>query len=706
MNTFRKFGFILSVSLLLSSTYAAYLKNVPQVITQPDGTIIHCFASGDEFHNWLHDSAGFTIIQNPQTGYYVYADLSGEELIASQYIVGKVNPASVNLRPEMNISAQAWREKRDAFFADIPVINRHKAKKNEGHIHNLVFFIRFADQTGFSKIFSSIESIHNDSSSADANSMYNYYRTISYGKMYVTSHLFPTPDGDVVLSYQDFYPRSYYSPKTASNPNGYDYNNKNSRKTALLQRVIEFFQDSVPTSIDLDYDNDGNIDNVCFLVAGNSDGWNDLLWPHRSWLYGVNESINGKRVWDYNFLLENHVSGPGTITHEMMHSMDAPDLYHYNYSLPTPVGIWDLMASTASTPQGLGAYMKYKYGGWIDEIPIIDEPGTYTLYPANGNSSEKTAYIIYPDPWYSSDEFLVLEYRNTASNIFENNLPGSGIVIYRINDLFNGNSGYDGKDILDEVYIFRPNGTITVDGSLSQAHFAAGTDPSPRTEFNLYTSPYPFYSKGKVINNVLITNITEAGDSIQFTITMDEQPNIYPNPLLVDCKEDYRTSFCIVANSDESWTISEEPSWIQVLPSKISGKGSDNISVRVTESYNGKVPRVGYLRIKSYSFDEKLTIGQCPCGWTQSSCENWLSIQEIIQNSGIKIFPNPAQSQFTVTNTENASLYLYNILGQEVLRTDSKEENIVINVNSLPQGVYVLKVVKNGISSKYKIIKN
>ena len=37
-----------------------------------------------------------------------------------------------------------------------------------------------------------------------------------------------------------------------------------------------------------------------------------------------------------------------------------------------------------------------------------------------------------------------------------------------------------------------------------------------------------------------------------------------------------------------------------------------------------------------------------------------------------QIFPNPARSQFTVNNTDNADLYLYNIVGQEVLRTYSK----------------------------------
>ena len=69
-----------------------------------------------------------------------------------------------------------------------------------------------------------------------------------------------------------------------------------------------------------------------------------------------------------------------------------------------------------------------------------------------------------------------------------------------------------------------------------------------------------------------------------------------------------------------------------------------------------------------------------------------------------QIFPNPAHSQFTVTNTGNANLYLYNIVGQEVLQTYSTEGNTVVNIGFLPQGVYVLKVVKEGSSSVHKIV--
>jgi hypothetical protein len=77
---------------------------------------------------------------------------------------------------------------------------------------------------------------------------------------------------------------------------------------------------------------------------------------------------------------------------------------------------------------------------------------------------------------------------------------------------------------------------------------------------------------------------------------------------------------------------------------------------------------------------------------------------ELLTTNSVKIFPNPAKTQFTVTNAENSNLYLYNIVGQEVFSTYSKEENTVINVNTFPQGVYVLKGVKEGNVSVHKVV--
>ena len=70
----RRLTLVITACLCVLYAHAAYLKDVPMTLTQPDGTILHCFASGDEYFNYLHDANGYTIMQHPKTGYYVYAD--------------------------------------------------------------------------------------------------------------------------------------------------------------------------------------------------------------------------------------------------------------------------------------------------------------------------------------------------------------------------------------------------------------------------------------------------------------------------------------------------------------------------------------------------------------------------------------------------------------------------------------------------------
>jgi hypothetical protein len=61
----RRFLLLLFAIVLMPGlrVQADYVKNQPYQVSQPDGTVINCFVSGDEFFNWLHDAGGYTIIQ-------------------------------------------------------------------------------------------------------------------------------------------------------------------------------------------------------------------------------------------------------------------------------------------------------------------------------------------------------------------------------------------------------------------------------------------------------------------------------------------------------------------------------------------------------------------------------------------------------------------------------------------------------------------
>ena len=500
-------------------TFAAPLKNIPVRLTQPDGQVIECFASGDEFYNYLHDANGFTIVKG-EGGYYCYAMHNSQgEVVASSYRVNSVDPAEVGLQPYVKISEKAYQERRQERLQHIKPIKRPANRElNHGRYNNLVVFIRFAGDTYHSTPFSTVDSMFN-ASNYESISLHNYYHHTSYNQLDLVSYFYPEPDGQTILSYEDIYPKEYYMPfDSVTNPMGYHDGETADREFSMLERAIYYVADQVPDTLDLDYNEDGLVDNVVFVIKGQPGEWASLLWPHRWCIYDRYVPLNGLQVYDFNLQLEiGGYFNVSTLCHEMFHSLGAPDLYHYNGGID-PVGSWDLMCGTTEPPQQTSTYMKYKYGNWVDEIPIIDlgNPdafGTYELESVSWEGGRRNGYMI---P-VTNDQYFFVEYRD-KSNVFESQIPGSGLLIYRIDTRFDGNAGWNGYDYLDEVYLFRPGGTPDEAGDLNHAYFS---EESGRTSFNIGTDPHPFihnqpyqvYDPG-----FEITHISSTGDKMSFDI--------------------------------------------------------------------------------------------------------------------------------------------------------------------------------------------
>lgn len=539
---------MLLVVMAISSILAAPLKNVPCTITQPNGEVIHCFVSGDEFFNYYHDANGYTIIKNQETGYFTYAVKVNDEVQSSQYIVGQVDPSSVAaLVPYVRENPERTLARRMEWERTMREYSRPRNRlQNHGLMSNLVVFISFTNgqpnDTVFPKTYSQIDAMFNDTS-ASAVSMKNFYRHVSYDQFSIQSYLYPLAgSNDMIVSYHDPHPEGYYRPLESGNPIGYtDAAGRHVREMDLLEDAIDYVKYMIPNDLDLDYDDDGNIDNVVFVVNCDVGGWNDLLWPHRSVMHDRVKLIYGKRVYDYNLVMARTGNGDyfelGTLCHEMFHSLSAPDLYLYNSNPVNPVtfvGSWDLMENTTNPPQNMGAYMKMKYGHWIDEIPEADTTGLYTIYPVS--TSSNCAYRIFPDRIHHPNQFIVIEFRKKNSD-FDGTIMSTGAVIYRINNDEDGNASVDFANYFPEVYAFRKNGYpisqtvpyIYNNGNIEQSCFGGGN----MREFSEYTDPYPFYCNNTPMTGFRISNITNYGDSLQFylvkgDIVVDTFPWIEP----------------------------------------------------------------------------------------------------------------------------------------------------------------------------------
>ena len=569
---------LLGLLAFLPMTFAAYFTNVPQVKVQPNGDTLRCFATGDEYFHRLHDADGYTIVLDPATGYYVYADKIGDALVPTSYIAGRTNPAEVGIAPNLSISAEQWRARRQRWNESAPSrAGMRDGQPNHGHINNIVIFIRFADDSEFSNSFESVSRMFNDSTPGYS-SMYNYFKSASYNQLTISSSFYPQQSNSTILSYQDTYERSYFEPYSYFNPNGYATDDDDAERTyrehMLLSRAVNAVADMVPQDLDIDYDNNGFVDNVVFVIRGDVGDWNDLLWPHRwsLWTHDAYSYINGKQVWDFNLQLADATSyfNTSVLCHEMNHSLGAPDLYHYYEGTDMEaVSTWDLMHQNTNPPQHMGAYMKYKYGHWIESIPEITECGTYSLHSLGSSATNNCYKIASPNP----NEYFVLEYRN-KSDLFEGTLPTSGLLVYRINTNFNGNAMWNGIDVFDEVYIFRPNGTTTTSGSIYNAAFAANLG---RTMMNETTNPQPFLTDGTVLSvgEFTIRNISAAGgDSMTFTFCDMDYLQISPSSLTVDAEAGSSASAHIA--SDMGWQISGGCDWLSYTP--VNGNGDGNVT--------------------------------------------------------------------------------------------------------------------------------
>ena len=448
------------------------------------------------------------------------------------------------------------------------------AEKNKGDLSNLVCFVRFLDEDNdemFERPFSAYEQLFNDDTQG-ANSVYNYFREASYGQLAWKSSFFPEAVDGRVISYRASRERGYYKEKSSINELGYEDDvDKAAREQALIREVAAWLSDALPEDASLDADGDGIVDNMCIVLSGRSELSNrQVLWPHRSDLALPDEKaiyIKGKKLVGYLMVfddangwasLEPVPLNTGVICHEMSHSLGTYDLYHVNDDL-NPVGVWDLMSDNLLVPQQMSAYTKYRYCGWIDEIPEISEPGTYVLNPVGGEKKENVAYKIRP---IGSEEYFVVEYRRREGSTFDSGLPESGLLVYRINPAYTGgNVNYNGTTRLDEVYVFRPGGTTTADGNIEKAAFS---EESGRTAFGGDAEVKPFYSDGTVARFAL-THISSCGETLSFNLeNLGHQIKLSEEAVTLGGAAGDKLELSVEADVD--WTVSGLPDWLKLAP--------------------------------------------------------------------------------------------------------------------------------------------
>lgn len=587
----KKLTLLLSVLLamfLCMASYASYISYLPQQITQPNGNVINCFASGDEKQSYLHDDKGFTIIKDPSTGYYVYAAQDGNNIRPTGLIVGLFSPSSAGLKPKVHKKVTP-EEMQESIIKSINSNNKGSAQATSGAAYSLgkvnpvVIFVNFYDPYYGDKYPDFINHVLPSAFTdvpvtAYAQTRFNgekgypasiksYFEEASYGKFTLNFKfpqemssidkfvIYPLPNEleDNKTAYRNYW--GWYLPLPSAEPY-FGYQNDNdipaanivghSRFDYMIRAAINQFNYSpytisgvnttfrVPSPEEMDVDGDGFIDNIIIVVAGPPygaypGGYDHIMWNRSGQLPEGAASIKGVKAKNYNLIFADTLLAPSAesydepydttlntsiVAHEVLHNIGkegigVPD---YDFVLGgdflTLVNPWDIMGNdtyyntftdpaNANTPS-ISAYTKWKYLGWIDDIPVIknnnDHPKTYYVNPITAQDNQAYKIIAPNSPL---GEYFIVEYRDLKGR-YESKLPNEGLIIYRVKEPTNY-MGMIIPSIPYELYAFRPGGTLSNPGSVIDAPF--GIAPG-RDIFDIDTDPASLVAS------------TEHGDSV------------------------------------------------------------------------------------------------------------------------------------------------------------------------------------------------
>lgn len=250
--------------------------------------------------------------------------------------------------------------------------------------------------------------------------MGDYYQNVSYGQMSITGEI---ADAWVSLSRN----MSYYG----------NFNGANAHSEGAQVLIRDALEDSNGLL------NFSLFDYVLVVHTGDDEARSQNLTDIWSWGFwdGLSASAKDGTVFNQGAVV-SELDGLGTFCHEFGHILGLPDLYDTDpNSTRDFVAYWDLMAkgSYNGVPEGtrpahISAWGKI-FLGWINESQIVqtmaDTSINVTIGPLEVVSEETKAVRISIAPKF----YYLIEVR------IDENLPGQGVLITRINETKNSGQG-------------------------------------------------------------------------------------------------------------------------------------------------------------------------------------------------------------------------------------------------------------------------
>lgn len=279
----------------------------------------------------------------------------------------------------------------------------------------------YSDSTHFNQILFSVNN--------PGVSLNDLYQEMSYGKVTVT--------GECVGYLRMPQTYAYY----VDGQRGFGSYPHNAQK--LAEDAIDAAEAAGVDFSQYDVDGNGRLDGVFIVHAGPGyETTGNLNYIHsHAWSMTTTKVYDGISIRSYTMEPEESGDGSpikqGVFSHEYGHFIGLPDLYDTDYT-SEGLGRWELMAGgsyngNSASPAHMGVWCKMKLG-WINPIQLTTNVVGAQLPQTETDS---IAYRIWTNGAGGSEYFLV---ENRQRVGFDKYLPGSGLLIFHIDDGKSGNT--------------------------------------------------------------------------------------------------------------------------------------------------------------------------------------------------------------------------------------------------------------------------
>ena len=515
-------GAVLAAITLTANAVPA--KRGVRTVTQPDGTELQVYITGDEFLHIVSNLKGDVLCLDNQ-GVYNYARIGADGCLESTGVNASLTPENIKTLSIDNIDMAALEvatgaARRRAFAYDSRPALRSRAAQtgiglskagypSTGSPKGLIILVEYSDV-----------SFTLDDPKAFYEDMINGKNFTQYGGTGSALQYFTDQSNGVFTPEFDIYgpvklpnKRSYYG--------GNDRYGDDENPHLMVRDAIKILDPTVDFS-QFDIDRDGAVDNVYVFYAGQGEadyGPAESVWPHQ-WTLGydganLNLVVDGVRIEKYACSSEwqyKEPQGIGTFVHEFSHVMGLPDLYNTTRNATYTPGDYSVLdygpyLNNSHTPPNYGAYERNALS-WGSPIELTSAM-TVTL-----EHVDKGSYAIIPTS--KSTEFFLIENRQLEG--WDTYIPNHGMLIWHIDynsSVFRYNT-VNNTQSHQYVDIVEANGTPN---NMSDAAMKGYTWPGTtgKTSFTSSTTPALKSWAGQAINYP-ITGITEYEGLITFDV--------------------------------------------------------------------------------------------------------------------------------------------------------------------------------------------